>query len=290
MFILLHNQIAEKIQYDNPTYSDQELFYRAKCVIHLITFDLIYNEYAVRFHFDDSIKSLFIKNLVIKYFTCKTKKDFKRLKLFDKKKTYKLSIEFVLLYRLHSMIPNEYQGKDKIYTLNELLSIELDNGFDYNNIIQIMYNTSCGKNISSNSPNEMKFAEMVALEQQDIYGLKLNKFKEFYNFKQYSKFEELSTDKEILKHLKKIYKHIDDVGLYEGALIDGEKNKNKFLSKEIKNIFLKYSTINLFNIFSIHFKQCDKLNLLKYYENFTFNNLLETCCDFKVPENLFYAP
>ncbi|KAF4552020.1 Psi-producing oxygenase A-like protein 1 [Elsinoe fawcettii] len=74
-------------------------------------------------------------------------------------------------------------------------------------------------------PVALKAVEVLGIKQARAWNLAtLNEFRKHFSLREYESFDEITKDKETAQHLEHLYKHVDNVELYPGLVVEDAKD------------------------------------------------------------------
>ncbi len=208
LFIRSHNKIAKQIQQEHNDWNDDRIFETARNVLISIFLSIVVEDYVA--HLNPSILKLVLDNSYA-----------------EQQHWYRenwVSIEFNLLYRWHSLIP------DKIKIASQYLNIEKD--FHLNNTIveqydigrileDISFQQSGMLGTLYNVPDFMAPVEEMSINTARALRIKpYNDYREVFGLKKLTSFDELTDNEKVKTELKKLYGSIDSVEFYVGLFAD----------------------------------------------------------------------
>jgi prostaglandin-endoperoxide synthase 2 len=211
IFLREHNRIAGVLAAAYPTWDDDRLFETARLVNLRQVLNVVVNDYIrhIAGVFPFSLDRTFAE-----------RKDWYR--------TNRISIEFNLLYRWHSLVPDAFTMAGK--TLG-------DTEFRYNNALLEAYGVEqlitdassqyAGRVGLHNTPGFLAVAEQHGLKWARDFGLQpFNRYRERFGLAPYRSIDELADSDAIAAELKRIYN--DDVDAVEFTVgLFGEKRGEK---------------------------------------------------------------
>jgi prostaglandin-endoperoxide synthase 2 len=206
MFIREHNRICSELQLRYSDWKDDRLFETARNTNMVLLLRLIVEEY--------------INHLAGTEFRFQLQRNFAEKQRWYR--TNRISLEFDLLYRWHSLVPNEMvldgqrlQGDDFRFNnaILEAKGVEL--------IFDQASRQFAGHIGLFNTPNFLIEAEINALEMSRKFRLKpYNQYRERFSMAAYGSFDELTGDPSLSAKLEQLYGHVDRVELTVGLLAE----------------------------------------------------------------------
>lgn len=219
LFLRSHNKLARLLKEKHPLWDDDRLFETARNINLRIFLTIVIEDYIE--HLDSTNLELELNN-----------------RFAENEHWYRenwVSIEFNLLYRWHSMIPDTIKVNDQ--TLETSSDFHLNNKLIENNgIASILEDLSFQKSgkITSlwNSPNFMKHVEGLSINTGRALRLKsYNDYREAFGLKRIESFESFSNNTKVQKALKGLYNCVDDVEFYVGIFADDKLRDSPTVSK-----------------------------------------------------------
>ena len=174
------------------------------------------------------------------------------------KNTNWVSIEFNLLYRWHSLIPDNLKVDARSYTVNEFRnnpSAVIEHGIT--KILSEASKQKAGKIGLMNTPS-MFFVPLPMVENDTITNSSIqyrtvkmardanlqpfNAYRKAFGLKPYTRFEDLNDDPEIVSQLKQLYNNVDEIEYMVG--IFAEKHKPNYMFGELMLKMVAYDAFS----------------------------------------------
>ena len=223
LFLREHNSICDMLKQNFSDWDDARLFHTARIINTVILMKLVIEDYV------NHIAGLDVLRCDPAF--------------VEKQKWYRapwIAAEFNLLYRWHGLIPDhfEYQGGAQAFRQNH--------GFIEHeglaNILEAASQQIAGTISLGGVPNFMLPAERQMIEKGRAWGFNTyNKYREHFELKRLTSFEELTDDKALAKKLEKLYVNIDRLELTVGLF--AEKSTGKTLTGELQTTMVAYDAI-----------------------------------------------
>lgn len=206
LFLREHNRIARALQQEFPCWSDDRLFETTRNVLIHILLKIVVEDYInhiAPYHFKFRL-----------YGGQEVKQPWYR--------TNWVAIEFNLLYRWHSLVPDDvYFGgiampaEQAFYRNAPLLEGGLRLAFDG------ATRHRAGHIGLFNTPRHLMHTEGASLRMARMAQLaSFNDYREAFHFPRVTRFEQISSDPLIVEGLRKVYKRVDDIELYTGLFAE----------------------------------------------------------------------
>jgi len=213
LFLREHNRIANIIEKSNITWDDERIFETTRNILIVILIKIVIEEY--------------INHISPYLFQFKADPSVSWNAQWNRPNWF--AIEFNLLYRWHSLIPdtinwgsNCIQINDWIYNNAPLTDVGLGAAFDYTSKQKSceigLFNTS-----SSLSATEIASIRQGRVNELDSY----NAYRKAMRFPELTKFEQLSSDQKIIDNLKRLYNNnINDIDFYVGLFAEDPRQNS----------------------------------------------------------------
>lgn len=206
IFVREHNRIAADLKQRYKTWNDDRLFETARNINTVLLLRLIVEEY--------------INHLAGTDFRFTLQREFAEKQRWYR--TNRISLEFNLLYRWHSLVPNAF--------MFDGAAIEGD-AFRFNNallektgvehVIDQASRQFSGRIGLFNTPSFLMHPERISLEMARSFRLRpYNQYRQRFGLAPYSSFEELTGNSELSARLRTLYGHIDKLELNVGLLAE----------------------------------------------------------------------
>ncbi len=210
LFLREHNRIARELAGANGSrdWSQDRIFAAARNVLTVLLIKVVIEEYInhiqpyhFQFRFDP--------------------------RGFDRQRWMRpnwVAVEFNLLYRWHSLIPDELQVGDELLPL-ERTTFRTKHFFQRHGLAALIDTASrqrAGKVSLRNTPEMLLYmAERPSIEAGRKVRLRgYNEYREACAFPRAKSFEEISSDPGVCAALRDVYGHVDEVELYPGLFAE----------------------------------------------------------------------
>ena len=205
LFLREHNRLAGIVENDNPDWDDERIFQTARNATIVLFVKIVVEEYinhispSIRFHVDPRIA---------------WEADWNRPNW--------ITTEFSLLYRWHSLVPDQFHWGGKDYPFFETLMnnrLLLDGG-----LLKAFEDISAcraGRLCAFNTPAQLKERELRAIQQGRLCRLpSYSDYREYVSLPRPQSFSDITQDPAALSLLKAIYQNVDDVEFYPGLFAE----------------------------------------------------------------------
>lgn len=248
LFTAEHNAICDALKKEYPTWSEEHLFVKARLInaalmakIHTVEWTpaILPNpttQLAMRVNWRGLSEELqkvfpFMNDSEVLGGIVGSKHDHHAA-------PYSLTEEFVSVYRMHALIPDEFQiqkmgtpGKSKTYTLHEVFGRANRSVFDEFSMLDVLYSfgqmhpgmirlhnfPKSLQNLVRDDGERIDLATVDILRDRERGVPRYNKFRELLRMPRINSFEELTDNPEWAEQIRKVYKgNIDDVDLQVG--------------------------------------------------------------------------
>ena len=292
IFMKEHNLLCDELvnKYKNKT--DEWYFIKSKLLVHFKLWYIIFNEYLLDFHvipsFSKTKKNLFnfsnkFVNL-LHYYKYSDKNKFAEV---IPKNYIGSSLEFLLLYNWHSMIPGQINYKGDNINIEDFIKKE---NIENEDLLDCLLNNNCNNLTYQNTPLFLKHAEKsIILQSRNNDTPGLNEYRKLCNLPVYKSFEELTTNKYIQTTLKKLYSNIDNVELYIGFHVEN-KIDTKFVPETSVKILISNAYLFIIYILNDLFEEIKRENLLEFTKDVSLENIIKRNTKIKnLKQNLFFS-
>lgn len=222
LFLREHNRLCEGLHTAYPAMDDEQLFQTARMINIVLLMKVVVEDYinhiAGRRVF--MLDSGFAENE--RWY-----------------RTNWIAIEFDLLYRWHSLVPDRIDLGGGKYTSQILNNNELFEKLGLSAMLNAASRTQAGQITLFNTPMFLKNAEHAALKMSRTFRLRsYNDYRQRFNLPRLEGFEDLNNDPDIMGTLMNHYPTIDDVELLPGLF--AEKADDGALFGDLLNIMVAY--------------------------------------------------
>jgi prostaglandin-endoperoxide synthase 2 len=201
-----HNRICADLEQYYPSWDDERVFQTARNIVIVIQLRIVIEEYIN--HISPYHHDLLLDPALA------WKAHWNRPTWF--------AVEFNLLYRWHSLIPDTIQWRDRAYAAADwrhdnapLLSIGLGAAFDASS------RQKAGEIHLFNTPDFLLQTEKLAIEQGRRNNLaSYNDYRAAMGYPRATRFEQISSYESIVRGLREVYGHVDNVDFYVGLFAE----------------------------------------------------------------------
>ncbi|HEX8463632.1 MAG TPA: peroxidase family protein [Abditibacterium sp.] len=206
LFLREHNRICEVLKSHNPAWDDERLFQTARNILIVVLINIVVEEYInhispYHFHF------------------------FGDTTAFSDQKWYRqnwICLEFNLLYRWHSLVPDavalggEEIGLEKTLWNNDLITSRgLGKCFEDASL------QPAGEIGLFNTPRFLLEVERASICQGRLANLaSYNDYREICGYPRVTDFDQISARPEVQQGLKRVYGHVDNIEFYVGLFAE----------------------------------------------------------------------
>ncbi len=197
-----HNRLADLLADAYPHWDDDRLFQTARNAVIVEVMKIVVEDYInhiTPYHFKFVTDPL----------------------AFTKEKWYRqnwMTVEFSLVYRWHSMLPNTLLHKGERMLMQDSMwnnDMIIDNGLG--NIFEESSTQPAASLGLHNTPDFLLPVELAGVQLGRTVKLRsYNDYRELFKYPRATSFDQLSSDKTVVKELEKLYGHVDNLELYVG--------------------------------------------------------------------------
>ena len=207
LFLREHNRIAREIAEENPSWSDDRIFGAARSVLTVLLIRVVIDEYINHiqpFHFQFRLDP----------------------RGFDKQPWMRpnwIAVEFNLLYRWHSLIPDRLEIGTQALELDKTTfrTKELLSTHGLAGLVDSASRQRAGKITLHNTPEFLKRAESASIQAGRTVRLRgYNEYREACKFRPAQTFEDISSDAQTAGALRDVYDDVDEVEFYVGLFAE----------------------------------------------------------------------
>jgi prostaglandin-endoperoxide synthase 2 len=208
LFLREHNRIAREIAEENPSWSDDRIFGAARSVLTVLLIRIVIEEYINHihpFHFEFRLDP----------------------RGFDKRPWMRpnwVAVEFNLLYRWHSLIPDELEIGTQALALDKTTfrTKDLLSTHGLAALVDSASRQRAGRIGLRNTPEFLlQRAEPQSIQAARNVRLRgYNEYREACKFRRAQTFEDISSDPQTTRALRDLYGHVDEVELYVGLFAE----------------------------------------------------------------------
>jgi prostaglandin-endoperoxide synthase 2 len=208
LFLREHNRIAREIAEENPAWSDDQIFGAARSVLTVLLIKVVIEEYINHihpFHFEFRLDP----------------------RGFDKRPWMRpnwVAVEFNLLYRWHSLIPDGLEIGTQTLRLDETTfrTKDLLSGHGLAGLVDSASRQRAGRIGLRNTPAFLlQRAELPSIDAGRKVRLRgYNEYREACKLRRAQTFEDISSDPQTVEALRAVYGHVDEVEFYTGLFAE----------------------------------------------------------------------
>lgn len=214
LFLREHNRIADILAQENRHWDDDRLFHTARNINTVQALKLVVEQY--------------ITHLAGYQLPFKLDPTFAEKRPWYR--TNRISIEFVLLYRWHPMIPNALRVGNQVIDARDY---RWNNGLLEQIGIEALISAASVQPAGSmrlrNTPSFMEQAEISGLELSRAHRvMPFNAYRERFGLKRYRTHEELTGETVLAAELRRFYPHVDDVEFFVGLIAEAHPETSSF--------------------------------------------------------------
>ncbi|MBD2773076.1 peroxidase family protein [Iningainema tapete] len=197
-----HNRICDLLAKNYPSWDDERLFQTARNVVMVEMLKIVLEDYInhiTPYHFQ--------------FFTDPL--------AFVDEKWYRMNwmaVEFTLVYRWHSMLPDTLIHDGKQMHMRESM---WNNDMIINKGLGAIFEESCSQPAAQlslfNTPDFLIETEVASIHLGRTAKLRsYNDYREMCKYPRVTNFNQISSDENVQKELKRLYGHVDNIELYVG--------------------------------------------------------------------------
>ncbi|WP_254512501.1 peroxidase family protein [Anatilimnocola floriformis] len=216
LFLREHNRVCGELQKAYPTWDDERLFQTARNVMIVVLLRIVIEDYInhiTPYHFKFSAEPWG----------------------FEHESWYRtnwMTVEFNLLYRWHSMVPDAILVRDKFEPVTNGL---FNNALLVENGLGVMFQSASRQKASEvglrNTTNHLvREAELKAIELGRKANLRTyNDYRELFRFPRVTDWSQITGDEEVQEKLKNLYEEVDNLEFFVGLFAE-DVRENSALS------------------------------------------------------------
>lgn len=197
-----HNRLADLLAKKYPIWDDDRLFETARNVVIVEVMKIVIDDY--------------INHITPYHFKFITDPP-----AFTNEKWYRLNwmtVEFSLVYRWHSMLPNTLLHKgERMLMQDSMFNNDMIIEGGLGNIFEESCTQPAAKLSLHNTPEFMLPIELASIQLGRTAKLRsYNDYRELFRYPRATSFNQLSSDETVVKDLERLYGHIDNLELFVG--------------------------------------------------------------------------
>ncbi len=205
LFLREHNRIARELEREYG-WDDERLFQTARNILTVILIKIVVEEYI------NHISPYHLKLLA-------DPTGFRNPRWYRQNW---MSIEFNLLYRWHSLVPSRFVvGGREVAVQDTLFNTDLVVEHGLGACLEDASRQRAGRVGLRNSPPEVWDAELASVRQGRAVRLApYNEYRRLARFPRAKRFEDVSSDPQVLGGLRELYGSVDEIELYPGLFAE----------------------------------------------------------------------
>lgn len=207
LFLREHNRLCDLLKTKHPDWDDDRLYHTARNTVIVMVIKLVIEEYINHispFHFQFRAQP-------------------ERIYRYPWYRTNWITLEFNLLYRWHSMVPDQLKVGSKCVPLEEAVlnnQLVIDTGLAA--IVDSASRQAAGRvGLFNTPPYLIGQAERPSLQLSRDARLKgYNDYREHVGYKRVTRFDQISGDVRIQQELERLYGHPDNLEFFVGLFAE----------------------------------------------------------------------
>ncbi len=209
-FTKIHNHFCDLLLMESSSFSDKEIFDRARLAVNSIQFRIIFEDYI-----SNTLANGYLKDQI------RWKFDPLQDCSGEFRSTNKHLIELNHIYRWHNMVPSAFDyGNGDFVTLKEFSASSNFTEYSLQAHFDALYRTKAGIFSTNNIPEELRHATVQTILAERRIGMaSFNDYLEGYGMNRLKSFEELTLHADSAAEFAKLYQSIDDVELIVGVTV-----------------------------------------------------------------------
>jgi prostaglandin-endoperoxide synthase 2 len=217
LFLREHNRICKDLAEHYPTWDDERLFQTARNILTVLFIKIVLEEYInhiIPWHFKLSLDPI----------------TFHRFNPSQQGYSNRLTIEFNLLYRLHSMVPDHinYAGKEE-----PLEKMQWQTQLVSNRGLGVLFDEASNQPAMKiqlwNTPKFLRGAEINSIEQARRVRLtSYNEYRKICGLPVARSFDQINPSEKVQRRLEELYQHPDNVEFYVGLFAEPPRKGSPF--------------------------------------------------------------
>lgn len=207
LFLREHNRIARSLQNHYPHFSDEQLFQTARNINIVCLLNIVISDYIVHISPVD---------FPLRVIPGKAEKE-------RWYRTNWISVEFALLYRWHSLIPQSvsFDKQEKPSSALRHNNVWLQD-VGVSELFKQASQQRAGKLGLGNTPPFLTHVSETSLKMARKCELQsYNQYRQYYKLSPFTSFEQLTDDQALAEKLKSLYNSIDNVEWFVGIFAEG---------------------------------------------------------------------
>jgi prostaglandin-endoperoxide synthase 2 len=206
LFLREHNRIAKLLAVAYPRWDDERLYSTARNILTVLLMKIVVEEYI---------------NHITPYFFKLTLEPTS----FPNERWYRqnwMSVEFQLLYRWHSLVPDVYKidGND-VPIVDTFSNTEIVSDTGLGALFEDLSQQPAGQVGMGNTPEVLWPVEHVSIQQgRDVQLTSYNDYRELAGFPRVTAFNQITGNQQVRDRLEDLYKHVDNIEFYPGLFAE----------------------------------------------------------------------
>lgn len=209
LFLREHNRLARELSAEHPHWSDDRLFDIARNVLTVILIKLLVEEY--------------MNHLAGSHFKRRFDPDSAR----RERANTRTAVEFNLVYRWHSLVPDDFHvaGRDIPLLEQDVYDTEVLTGHGLGQLFDDASHQAAGEiALFNTNAGLLGSAELPAIEHGRAAHLRsYNDYRELAGYPRVTRFDQISSDPRVREGLGSIYADVDELEFYVGLLAEDRR-------------------------------------------------------------------
>jgi prostaglandin-endoperoxide synthase 2 len=206
LFLREHNRVARLLAVAYPGWDDERLFSTTRNILTVLLMKIVVEDYInhiTPYHFKLTLEP----------------------KSFPNEAWYRqnwMSVEFQLLYRWHSLVPDVYKiGGSEVPIDGTFSNTELVTSTGLGALFEDLSQQAAGQVGMGNTPPILWPVEHVSIQQaRDVRLGSYNDYRELAGFPRVTDFNQITGNQKVQGQLSAMYKHVDKIEFYPGLFAE----------------------------------------------------------------------
>lgn len=206
LFLREHNRICDVLATEYPDWDDERLFQTARNILIVLLIKVVIGEainHIAPYHFNFTLDAPVV----------------------GAKRWYRqnwMTIEFNLLYRWHSLVPDFLDLPDRrLPTVATVFNNDLLFAYGLGPLFDAASRQPAGEIVLRNTPEPLLEIEEASIRLGRLTQLgSYNTYREAFGFPRVTRFEQISSDPEIIEGLRDVYGQVDRIEFYVGLFAE----------------------------------------------------------------------